>query len=127
MIPRVSTPREDATTTISELTELTLKFRSDRDWAQFHTPKELALCLTLEAAEVAELMLWKQGGELLEHLEKRKRDLADELSDVVHAVLLLAHDQGIDLASAYKDKMRRNAEKYPVEKAKGKSSKYNEL
>jgi NTP pyrophosphatase (non-canonical NTP hydrolase) len=114
-------------TTLEELTALTLKFRSDRDWAQFHTPKELALCLSLETAEVLELMQWKNGDALEKHLADKKEALADELSDVLHALLLLAHDQGIDLGPAYKAKMIRNAEKYPIDKAKGLAKKYTEL
>lgn len=114
-------------TTLEELTEITLKFRSDRDWAQFHTPKELALCLSLETAEVVELMQWKNGDELEKHLVAKKGELADELSDVLHAVLLLAHDRGIDLGPAYRDKMRRNELKYPIEKSRGLARKYTEL
>jgi NTP pyrophosphatase (non-canonical NTP hydrolase) len=113
--------------TLTELLELTLKFRADRNWQQFHTPKELAVCLALESAEVMELMQWKQGDELTQHLAARKTDLADELSDVLHALLLLAHDQNIDLGQAYKDKMLKNAVKYPVEKAHGQAKKYTEL
>lgn len=114
-------------TTLEDLIALTLKFRADRNWQQFHTPKELALCLSLETAEVIELMQWKNGAELAAHLEAKKSDLADELSDVLHALLLLAHDQGIDLGAAYKAKMAKNELKYPVEKARNKASKYTEL
>jgi NTP pyrophosphatase (non-canonical NTP hydrolase) len=105
----------------------TLKFRAKRNWQQFHTPKELALCLSLEAAEVVELMQWRDGEALRKHLAENKEALADELSDVVHAVLLLAHDNGIDLGAAYLRKMEKNAVKYPVEKAKDRATKYTEL
>ncbi|MFN4243149.1 MAG: nucleotide pyrophosphohydrolase [Tepidisphaerales bacterium] len=113
--------------TLDELTRLTLAFRAERNWQQFHNPKDLAICLCLEAGEVLELMQWRNGPDLEQHLTARQRDLADELSDVLHAVLLLAHDRGIDLAEAYRDKMRRNAEKYPADKARDRAAKYTEL
>lgn len=113
--------------TLDDLLTATLKFRDDRNWSQFHTPKELALCLTLESAEVVELMQWKQGDDLQRHLAERKEALADELSDVLHALLLLAHDQHIDLGQAYLDKMKKNELKYPIDKAKNQAKKYTEL
>jgi NTP pyrophosphatase (non-canonical NTP hydrolase) len=113
--------------TLDDLTALTLKFRADRNWQQFHTPKELALCLMLEAAEVLELMQWKNGAELTTHIEGKKKELGEELSDVLHAILLIAHDQGIDLAQAYVEKMKKNEQKYPVEKARDRATKYTEL
>lgn len=113
--------------TIEELTRLTLKFRSDRNWQQFHNPKDLALCLSLESAEVMELMQWRNGEALEKHLAENKEALGEELSDVLHAVLLLAHDHGIDLGEAYVRKMEKNAVKYPVEKAKDRATKYDKL
>lgn len=113
--------------TLDHLTQLTLAFRAERNWQQFHNPKDLAICLALEAAEVLELMQWRNAQELEDHLVAHQRDLADELSDVLHAVLLLAHDRGINLAEAYRDKMRRNAEKYPPDKARNRAAKYTEL
>jgi NTP pyrophosphatase (non-canonical NTP hydrolase) len=112
---------------LTDLTALTLKFRADRNWQQFHTPKDLALCLSIEAAEVLELMQWKNGPELAEHLKAHREDLADELSDVLHALLLLAHDHGIDLSDAYRKKMTKNQAKYPVEKARNQAKKYTDL
>lgn len=118
---------DETPTTLADLTELTLKFRAERNWQQFHTPKELALCLSLEAAEVVELMQWKNGDELTRHLADKREDLGDELSDVLHALLLLAHDNNINLAAAYTAKMQKNAVKYPVEKARNQAKKYTEL
>ncbi len=83
--------------------------------------------LAIEAAEVMELMQWKNGAELEAHIEKHKEDLADELSDVLHTILLLAEDQGIDLGEAFVAKMEKNAAKYPVEKARGRSEKWDRL
>ncbi len=113
--------------TVEELTQLVLKFRKDRDWEQFHTPKDLALSLSLEAAEVLELFQWKNGDELKTHLAKNRARLGEELSDVLYWVLILAHDNKIDLAAAFEEKMRANEAKYPIEKARGSAKKYSEL
>jgi NTP pyrophosphatase (non-canonical NTP hydrolase) len=113
--------------TIDELTQLMLAFRDERQWAQFHNPKDVALSLTLEAAELLELMQWKSGAELMEHLRLNREALADELADVLGWVLVLAHDQGIDLGEAVRRKIEKNAAKYPVEKARGVAKKYDEL
>lgn len=113
--------------TIEELTQLMLQFRDERQWAQFHNPKDVALSLTLEAAELLELMQWKTGPELLDHLKLNKTLLADELADVLGWVLVLAHDQGIDLGTAVKEKLIKNAAKYPIDKARGVAKKYTEL
>jgi dCTP diphosphatase len=113
--------------TLTELTRLVIDFREARDWKQFHTPKDLALNLAIEAAEVMQLVQWKTGKELDEHLQRHKQDLADELSDVLHTILLMADEHQIDLADAFVRKMKKNAAKYPVEKARGRSTKYNRL
>lgn len=112
---------------LRHLTEMVLQFRAERDWAQFHTPKELAISLVVESAELLEVMQWKQGPELAEHVEKRHGDIADELADCLHSVLLLAHDLNIDLPQAFVAKLQKAADKYPVDKARGKPNKYNEL
>ena len=104
---------------ISELTKLVLKFREERDWAQFHNPKDVAISLTLEAAELLELTQWKNGKELEDHLAKNREALSDELADIFGWVLVLAHDQKIDLAEALRRKLVKNAQKYPIEKARG--------
>ena len=112
---------------LSKMTEMVLKFRQERDWAQFHTAKELAISLVVESAELLEIMQWRQGAQLQEAIEKRKEEIADELGDVLHSVLLIAHDLGIDLSDAFVQKLRKAGEKYPIEKAKGKAAKYHEL
>lgn len=113
--------------TLADLTNLVLKFRADRDWNQFHTPKELAISLVVESAELLELMQWKQGQELDHALKKNREHLADELADCLHSILLLAHELKIDLSSAFKSKLDKVAAKYPVEKSRGKPRKYTEL
>jgi dCTP diphosphatase len=113
--------------TLQKLTEQVLRFRDERDWAQFHNPKDIAVSLTLEAAELLELTQWKSGKELLKHLKEHREDLADELADILGWVLVMAHDQGIDLGDALKKKLKKNAVKYPIEKARGVAKKYTEL
>jgi NTP pyrophosphatase (non-canonical NTP hydrolase) len=112
---------------LKSLTKLAVKFRDERQWKQFHNPKDLAITLTLEAAELLEHMQWKNGQELLQSLEARREEVADELADVLHVVLLLAAEMEIDLGRAFKAKLKKNAMKYPVEKARGTARKYTEL
>ncbi len=114
-------------TTISTLTKLAIQFRDERDWKQFHNPKDMALSLVLESAELLELMQWKNGDELLEHLKQNRERLGEELSDVLFWVLAIANDFQIELAEAFKQKLAKNAAKYPIEKAKGVSTKYTDL
>lgn len=114
-----------AAATLQALTAQVTAFRDARDWAQFHRPKDVALGLSLEAAEVLELFQWKEGAEAQAVYASQK--LEDELSDVLYWVLLMAHDAGFDLAKALEAKLAKNAIKYPVEKARGTSRKYTEL
>lgn len=100
-------------------------FRDDRDWRQFHKPKDLALSLVLEAAEVLEHFQWKDGEKLKAYLAERgTAELKKELADVLIYAFFLAEDLGIDLEQAVLGKLEENARKYPVDKAKGKSEKY---
>jgi NTP pyrophosphatase (non-canonical NTP hydrolase) len=100
------------------------KFRDERDWKQFHNPKDLAISLNLEAAEVLEHFQWKSPQEIENHIKANKADIGEELADVLYWVLLLSHDLNIDLADAFEQKMLQNSAKYPVEKAKGSHAKY---
>ena len=113
--------------TLNDLTRLVLEFREERDWKQFHNPKDMALSLSLEAAELLELMQWRNGAALDAHLRVSKDRLGEELADVLGWILLLANDQQIDLAEAFAKKIELNKRKYPVEKAKGSAKKYDEL
>lgn len=112
------------TSDLQELQKQILKFRDERDWKQFHNPKDLALSLVLEATEVLELFQWSKDNNLPE--DKRK-DLQDEMADVFGYLMLLAHATNIDLSEAFEQKMKLNSQKYPVEKSKGKSTKYTNL
>jgi NTP pyrophosphatase (non-canonical NTP hydrolase) len=112
---------------IERLTEKIIKFRDARDWKQFHNPKDVSLSLVLEATEVMEHFQWKNPDEIRQHVKDSKEEVAEELADVLYWVLLLSHDLGINITDALEKKLKKNAEKYPVDKAKGKHSKYNEL
>lgn len=120
-------PSASQATVIQELAAQNVAFRDARDWKQFHTPKDLALSLVLEAAEVMEHFQWKSPEEVTRHLEAHREKIGEELVDVFNAVLLMSHDFGIDLLAVRERKMARNAEKYPVEKARGNHAKYTEL
>jgi NTP pyrophosphatase (non-canonical NTP hydrolase) len=114
-------------TTIRELTKKIIAFRDERDWKQFHNPKDLAISLVLEAGEVMEHFQWKTKEEVEEHIRTHKEDIADELADVLHYLLTLSHDLDIDLVEAEENKIQKSALKYPIEKSRGKSTKYNKL
>ena len=109
---------------LEEITKDIKTFYKDRDWAQFHDPKNLAISLNLEASEVLELFQWTQNNEIK---EGKKEHLADELSDVLVYLIALYEHFDIDIMEAFKKKMKENEEKYPIEKSKGVSTKYNEL
>ena len=111
----------------SELIERILKFRCERDWEQFHKPKDMVLSLMIEAAELAEHVQWKSDNDFVEHLKTKREEFGDELADVLYWVLLLSHDLEIDLVAAFKNKMDKNEKKYPVQKARGMAKKYNEI
>lgn len=112
---------------LEEIRRKLLDFRKERNWEQFHNPKDLAISLCLEAAEVLEHFQWKTQDETKSHLEKNYGDVADELADVLNWVILLAHDLKIDLTEASLAKIEKNAKKYPVEKSSGRHNKYTEL
>ncbi|MCC6345828.1 MAG: nucleotide pyrophosphohydrolase [Nitrospirales bacterium] len=108
--------------------ERLLSFRREREWEQFHRPKDLAISLVLEAAELLEEFQWKSDEEVRAHLggEGGER-VAEEIADVAIYLLLLSHDLGIDLPASIVKKIEKNEKRYPVEKAKGSSKKYDAL
>lgn len=109
---------------IREMTEMLTRFRDERNWAQFHTTKDLALALSIEAAELNELFLWKSTKD---SEEVDRGALQEELADVFAFALLLADKHGYDVKEIVSDKIRKNGLKYPVEKAKDSAKKYTEL
>ncbi len=121
--------RTDGNTTLGVLKQEVLTFARERDWEQFHSPKNLSMAIAAEAAELMEPLLWVTPAEsraVMARPDKRAA-LQDELADIVVYCLEFANQTDIDLASAITAKMARNAQKYPVEKARGRSEKYNEL
>jgi NTP pyrophosphatase (non-canonical NTP hydrolase) len=108
----------------SELLQILEKFRDERDWAQFHDSKNLALALSIEAAELNELFLWKKDDEA-EQVDKQR--LREELADVFAYAIMLAGRHGLDVPEIVKEKIEQNAKKYPVDQAKGNSVKYRDL
>lgn len=122
-------PMTDAKTTVGELRERVLAFARERDWEQFHSPKNLSMALAAEAGELMEHFLWTESRDSGAPLaDRRKREeIEDEIADVVIYALEFANIGRIDLARAIEAKLAKNAAKYPVEKARGSAKKYTEL
>lgn len=119
----------DSSTTLAEIKVRVLAFARERDWEQFHAPKNLSMALAAEAGELMEHFLWAEpeaSRTIAQDAAKRKK-IEEELADVVIYALEFANMTGIDVAAAIETKMAANAAKYPVEKAKGRSDKYTEL
>ena len=108
-------------TDIEEIFEELRKFNLERDWDQFHNGKDLAIGLSIEASELLEAFLWKAPEEV--KIDK----VREELADVLNYAFQIADKYNLDIKEIMLDKIRRNAKKYPVEKAKGSAKKYNEL
>lgn len=106
---------------LEELRQAIVKFTQERDWDQFHNGKDLALALSIEAAELNEAFLWKEASDV--NVEKVK----EELADIFNYAILIADKYDLDVKQIVFDKLRRNAEKYPIDKAYGSAKKYNEL
>jgi len=112
---------------VEELKKKIIQFRDDRDWMQFHKPKDMAVSITIEAAELLEHFQWKNEGEVERKVREDRESIQDELADIYIYVLELSDNLGIDLVSAAEAKIAKNAAKYPVEKARGSAKKYTEL
>ncbi|MGF1451006.1 MAG: MazG-like family protein [Opitutales bacterium] len=119
----------DAETTFQEIKDRVKAFAEERDWLQFHSPKNLSMALAAEAAELMEPMLWTEPADSHERVQEpaRGQAIADELADILIYALEFANVTGIDVCDAIAAKMARNAQKYPVDKARGSSAKYTEL
>ena len=107
-----------------ETADKVIKFRDDRNWKQFHNPKDLAISISLEAAELLEVFQWSADDVVCEN---KKEKIREELADVVNYCILMADACGLDLDEIVQAKIKRNNEKYPVEKAYGSKEKYTEL
>jgi len=115
------------TDSLKHLTRAALAFRDQRDWRQFHTPKELAISLAVESAELLQLMQWWKSNDLKRIIRRKHPQIRDELADVFFSVLLLAAELKIDLGKAFLEKLKKTGTKYPVHKSKGSPRKYTEL
>lgn len=113
--------------TIEDITNKIIAFRDARNWKQFHTPKDLAISLVLEAGEVMEHFQWKTKEEVEEHIRTHKADISDEIGDVLLYLIQLADILDINVLDAAYSKLNKSAQNYPVEKSRGKSTKYTEL
>lgn len=109
---------------IESITNLLVEFRNDRDWAKFHDSKNLAAAISIEAAELSELFLWKT---IKESEEVDKVRIKEELADVLAFAFLLAYKHGFDVKAIVEEKITKNSIKYPVAKSKGNAKKYDEL
>ena len=110
-----------------QLRQELLEFRRERDWEQFHNPRNLATALMVEAAELLEPFRWASEAQALDIVQDRRDEIADELADIAILLTYLTHDLDIDLNAAVASKIQANAQKYPVDKARGSNKKYTEL
>ena len=106
---------------IKEITDALLKFRNERDWEQFHNPKDLALAINIESSELLEEFLWKN------HTDAKRENVKEELADIFAYAFLLAEKYDFDIKEIVLEKNKKNGEKYPINKFKGKSTKYDKL
>ncbi len=113
---------------LKDIVNKLLDFRSRRDWEQFHTPKDLAISIAIETAELLQEFQWKDDKEVREYLEgKGLESVREEVADIMIYLLLLCHETGVDIIKAVEDKIRINEQKYPADKAKGTAKKYDRL
>lgn len=110
---------------IEELRQKILKFREERDWKQFHNPKNLSMSIAIEASELMEIYQWLSLEDSVEYSKKHKKEIEEEVGDIFNYLILFANDLGIDLVKATSDKLEISKKKYPINKAKGNSTKYN--
>ena len=112
---------------ITKITEKIRTFRDDRDWMQFHNPKEIAAAIAIESAELQEIFLWKDYPESETAAREKQQAVADEIADIAVYLFELADNLGLQLGEVMLEKMQKNAAKYPVDKSRGSNLKYNEL
>lgn len=112
---------------LEDLTRRIVNFRDERDWKRYHSPRNLAASISIEAGELLELFQWSSDESVDADVEARRTDLEREIADILIYCLLLAHDTGVDPAAAIASKLAENAAKYPTEKARGSRAKYTEF
>lgn len=114
----------DTKATLAQLKKIVQEFVRERDWEQFHTPKNLSMDIAVEAAEIMELFLWVKSEDSYESFKKHQQEVENEIADVLIAILCFANRTNIDLSAAFEKKLEEIKAKYPVEKVKGRSDKY---
>jgi dCTP diphosphatase len=112
---------------INQITEKIKRFRDERDWMQFHDSKNMAVSIILEASELLEHFQWKTIEEVEKYTRQNHTEIKDEIADIALYLFELADNLGISLIEAMEQKLKKNEMKYPVEKAKGKHTKYDRL
>ena len=117
----------DSQVTLQKIKETVAQFVRERDWEQFHTPKNLSMFIAMEAAELMEPFVCANELDQAGILEKKREAIEDEVSDVLLVLFAFANACNIDIATAFERKMKKNRAKYPIELAKGSSKKYTEL
>ena len=118
---------QDSTTTLAELKEQVAEFVTEREWNQFHSPKNLSMDIAVEAAELMEKFLWIESAASHQEVDANRQEIEDELADILMGILCFANAANIDIAKALEHKLALTAAKYPVEKSKGKANKYNSI
>lgn len=103
------------------------KFRDEREWMQFHDPKNMAVSITIEAAELLEHFQWKTKDEVKDYINENKEEISNEIADIAMYLFELADNLNIDLLKAMDSKLKKNESKYPIEKARNKHTKYTKL
>lgn len=117
----------DNKNTITDLKKQVAQFINEREWEQFHTPKNLSMALSAEAAELMEFFLWCESKDSIAVLENERSDAEDEIADILIVLLSFCNMANIDLSTALSTKLKKHEEKYPVEKSRGRWTKYNKL
>ncbi len=112
---------------VKNITEKIKKFRDDRDWMQFHDPKNMAVSIILEASELLEHFQWKTIEEVEKYARQNQDEIRDEIADIALYLFEMADNLGINLIDAMENKLAKNEKKYPVEKARGKHTKYTKF
>ena len=119
--------QKDTTTTVQQLKEDVLAFVVERDWSQFHTPRNLATKISIEAGELLEKFVWVTAESSAEEFEKNRTEIEHELADVFICILSFCNQTGIDLTQATLTKLEEIKNKYPIEKSKGIAKKYTQF
>lgn len=117
----------DSITTLETLKKQLKKFVEERDWQQFHSPKNMSMLIAIEASELMEHFLWTDTQNSYKIFEQKREEIEHEIADVAKGILMFCQENNIDLVQAIEKKMQLDAAKYPIQKAKGSSKKYTEL